>query len=151
MVIPFKLQPTESNYDLDNDDDEWTGLSTQENERDEEYEDEELLATVTVVEDFDPDTILHGPPNPDRSDHPPIAHPDRKEPKQNPSRQLKSNTGSSMKSKRKKIPYETADARKMERTKQRARRLEKAELAGGKAARKSKSARGVRRKASFKR
>ena len=138
-------------YDIDNDDDEWAGLSAQENERDEEYEDEEILATVTVVEDFDPDTIIHGPPKPNRSDHPPIAQPDRLEPKPKPSRQLQSNTGSSKESRQRKIPYETADARKKERTKQRARRTEKAELAGGKAARKSGSARGVRRKAIFKR
>lgn len=140
------------NYDIDDDDDdEWAGLSEGENERDEEYEDEEMLATVTVVEDFDPDTIIHGPPKPDRSDHPPIAQPDRQEQKPKPSRQLQSNTGSSKKSRPRKIHYETADARKKERTKQRARRTEKAELAGGKASRKSKSARGVRRKASVKR
>ena len=107
-----------------------------------------MLATVTVVEDFDPDTIIHGPPKPD---HPPIPRPDRLEPKPKPSRQSQTNTGSSKKSRQRKIPYETADARKKERTKQRARRTEKAELAGGKAARKFKSVRGVRRKASFKR
>ena len=108
-----------------------------------------MLATVTVVEDFDPDTIIHGPPKPD---HPPIPQPDRLEPtKPKPSRPLQSNTGSSKKSRPRKIPYETSDARKKERTKQRARRTEKAELAGGKAARKSKSVRGVRRKTSFKR
>ena len=131
------------------DDDDWAGLSAKENERDEEYEDEEMLATVTVVEDFDPDTIIHGPSKPD---HPPIAQSDRLEPKPKPSRQLQSNTGSSAKkSRQRKIPYETSDARKKERTKQRARRTEKAELAGGKGARNFKSARGVRRKASFKR
>ena len=150
MVISLK-QSFILNYELDNGDDEWAGLPTKENERDEEYEDEELLATVTVVEDFDPDTIIHGPPKPDRSDHPPIPQPDRLEPKPKLSRQLQSNTGPSKKSRQRKIPYETADARKKERTKQRARRTEKAELAGGKAARKSKSARGVRKKASFKR
>ena len=147
--LNFNQQSFKSNYDIDNDDDEWAGLSAKENERDEEYEDEEMLATVTVVEDFDPDTIIHGPPKPD---HPPVVQPDRLEPKSKPSRQLHSNTGSSMKKSRpRKIPYETADARKKERTKQRARRTEKAELAGGKGARKFKSVRGVRRKASFKR
>ena len=147
--LNFNQQSFRSNYDLDNNDDEWAGLSAKENERDEEYEDEEILATVTVVEDFDPDTIIHGPPKPDRSNHPPVAQPDRLEPK--PSRQLQSNTSSSKKPRQRKIHYETADARKKERTKQRARRTEKAELAGGKASRKSKSAHGVRRKASFKR
>jgi ribosomal RNA-processing protein 17 len=146
--LNFNLQPF-NQIMTDNDDDDWAGLSAKENERDEEYEDEEMLATVTVVEDFDPDTIIHGPPKPD---HPPIAQPDRLEPKPKPSRQLQSNTGSSAKkSRQRKIPYETSDARKRERTKQRARRTEKAELAGGKGASKFKSARGVRRKASFKR
>ena len=103
-----------------------------------------MLATVTVVEDFDPDTIIRGPSKPD---HPPI---DRLEPK--PSRQPRSSIGhqSSLK-KKKKPPYETSDARKRERTKQRARRTEKAELAGGKAARKSKSAHGRKRKGGYKR
>ena len=149
--LNFNQQAFQLNYDIDNDndDDEWAGLSVKENERDEEYEDEEMLATVTVVEDFDPDTIVHGPPKPN---HPPIAQPDHLEPlKPKLSRQLQSNTGSSKKSRPRKIPYETSDARKKERTKQRARRTEKAELAGGKAARKSKSARGVKRKANFKR
>jgi ribosomal RNA-processing protein 17 len=146
--LNFNQQPFKSIYVIDNDDDEWVGISAKENERDEEYEDEEMLATVTVVEDFDPDTIIHGPPKPD---HPSIARPDYLEPKPKPSRQLQSNSGFSKKPRQRKIPYETTDARKKERTKQRARRTEKAELAGGKVARKSKSARGVRGKASFKR
>jgi ribosomal RNA-processing protein 17 len=105
-----------------------------------------MLATVTVVEDFDPDTIIHGPLKVD-------SRPDHLEIKPKPSRQPQSNTvpTSRKKPRQKKIPYETSDARKKERTKQRARRTEKAELAGGKAARKSKSARGPRRKASSKR
>ena len=138
-------------YDIDNEE-QWNGICTKQSERDEEYEDEEMLATVTVVEDFDPDTIIHGPP---KSDHPVIAWPDRLEPKPKSSRQPQSNTSHrplmAKKSRQKKIPYETSDARKKERTKQRARRTEKAELAGGKAARKSKSARGIRKKASSKR
>lgn len=145
--LNFNQQSFKLDYDIDNDD-EWAGLSAKENERDEEYEDEEMLATVTVVEDFDPDTIVHGPP---RSDRPAIASDRLEPPKSKPSRQLQSNTGSSKKSRPRKIPYETSDARKKERTKQRARRTEKAGLAGGKAARKSKSARGTRRKANFKR
>ena len=144
MVISLKLQSM-LNYDIDNEEEEeWTGICAEEYERDEEYEDEEILATVTVVEDFDPDTIIHGPPKPN---HPTIALP---EPKAKPSRQLQFNTGEN-KSRRRKIPYETSDARKKERTKQRARRTEKAELAGGKAVRKSKSARGIRKRASSKR
>ena len=30
-------------------------------ELEEEYEDEEQVATVTVVEDFDPETLIYGP------------------------------------------------------------------------------------------
>ncbi|KAF8806439.1 hypothetical protein BYT27DRAFT_7167731 [Phlegmacium glaucopus] len=135
---------------VDSNEKEWTGISANDNERDEEYEDEEMLATVTVIEDFDPDTIIHGP---SKLEHPSIATPDRLETK--PSRQPQSNTGHrppfKKKSRERKIPYETSDARKKERTKQRARRTEKAELAGGKAARKPKSARGLRRKGSSKR
>lgn len=137
-------------YDIDNDEEEWTGISSKDNERDEEYEDEEMLAIVTVVEDFDPDMIIHGP---SKLDNLPIGTPDRLEIKS--SRQPQSNTGHRpplrKKLRERKIPYETSDARKKERTKQRARRTEKAELAGGKTARKSKSARGVRRKGSSKR
>ena len=121
-------------------------MGAKECERDEEYEDEKMLATVTVVEDFDPDTIIHGPP---KSDHAIMA---RSEPKPKPSRQLQSNTSHQpsleKKSRQRKIPYETSDARKRERAKQRARRSEKAELAGGKATRK---VHGVRRKARSKR
>ena len=36
---------------------EWTGIASHM----QEYEDDHVLATVTVVQDFDPDTIRHGP------------------------------------------------------------------------------------------
>ena len=84
--------------------------------------------------------IIHGPPKPDQSDHPSIAQLDRLEPKPKSSCQLQSNTCSLKKSRQRRIPYEIVDARKKERTEQHARRTEKAELAGGKASRKSKSA-----------
>lgn len=95
----------------------------------EEYEDEDMLATVTVVEDFDPDTFIHGPrlksaPAPSTTPAPHTL------PGRVNSERLKK------KVRPKKVRYETKDARKVERTKQRARRTEKAELAGGKAARK---------------
>lgn len=95
----------------------------------EEYEDEDMLATVTVVEDFDPDTFIHGPrlksdPTSSASSAPPPVP--SKQKSERPKR----------KPKPKKVRYETKDDRKVERTKQRARRTEKAELAGGKAARK---------------
>ena len=146
VILNFNQQSFRSNHNIDNVKEDWTGISAKDNERDEEYEDEDILATVTVVEDFDPDAIIHGP---SKLDHPPIGPPDRLEPK--PS----SNTGHppslKKKSRKIKIPYETSDARKKERIKQRARRTEKAELAGGKAARKSKSVHGRRRKGRFKR
>ncbi|KAJ7072228.1 nucleolar protein 12-domain-containing protein [Mycena amicta] len=41
----------------DSEDDEWEGISTKVAE--EEYEDEEMVATV-VVEDFDAETLIHG-------------------------------------------------------------------------------------------
>jgi len=51
---------------VDEEDEEWTGISdSPENgkgvQKEEEYEDEEMLATVTVVEDFDPDSFILGP------------------------------------------------------------------------------------------
>lgn len=39
--------------------DEWLGIHAK--HRDQAYEDDQALATVTVVEDFDPDTLRHGP------------------------------------------------------------------------------------------
>jgi ribosomal RNA-processing protein 17 len=98
----------------------------------EEYEDEDMLATVTVVEDFDPDTFLHGPrlesvPTPSVPSGPHTLPGKLK---------LVNSERPKKKPKPKKVRYETKDERKVERTKQRARRTEKAELAGGKAARK---------------
>ncbi|KAJ7780552.1 nucleolar protein 12-domain-containing protein [Mycena maculata] len=118
------------------DEDEWIGISDtagkgKGKQMEEEYEDEDMLATVTVVEDFDPDSFIHGPrlksvPTPS-STAAPGTHP----------RPVKANSERPKKKIRpKKIRYETKDARKVERTKQRARRTEKAELAGGKAGRK---------------
>ena len=85
----------------------------------EEYEGEEQLATVTVVQDFDLSTELHGPA---------------------PTRELarevgKEAGGGEEKRKRRrtaKVKYETKAVRQAERRKQRARRTEKAERAGRK-------------------
>ncbi|KAJ7783290.1 nucleolar protein 12-domain-containing protein [Mycena metata] len=120
--------------DADEEDDEWRGISGapakgKGKQMEEEYEDEDMLATVTVVEDFDPDTFIHGPrlksaPAPSTT---PAPHtlPGRIN-SERPKKKVRP----------KKVRYETKDARKVERTKQRARRTEKAELAGGKASRK---------------
>ncbi|KAF9012425.1 nucleolar protein 12-domain-containing protein [Cyathus striatus] len=95
----------------DDDDDEWPGIDIDKEtqERDEEYENEEIVATVTVVEDFDPESLTHGPI-----------------PRQNSSKKAQGEENT--------LPNK--DARKADRQKQRARRTEKAELAGGKASRK---------------
>ncbi|KAJ7446171.1 nucleolar protein 12-domain-containing protein [Mycena galericulata] len=117
--------------DPDDDEHEWIGISDaagKGKQMEEEYEDEDMLATVTVVEDFDPDAFIHGPrltsiPTPFTSSAPTVA---AKPTSERPKKKIRP----------KKIRYETKDARKVERTKQRARRTEKAELAGGKAGRK---------------
>lgn len=107
---------------------EWPGVTpTTSKQRDEEYEDEEVLATVTVVEDFDPDTILHGPPRPTSPTSkavppPPISKPT---PPKKPKAQ--------------KIRYQTKGARTADRRKQLVRKNEKAERAGGKASRERSS------------
>ncbi|KAL1745683.1 nucleolar protein 12-domain-containing protein [Schizophyllum fasciatum] len=105
----------------------------------EEFEDEETLATVTVVEDFDPDTLIHGAPDETRE-------------RPSPGPSSTSNAPAKVKppakkitlkkaSKPKKIKYETNAARKAQTAKQRARHTEKAELAGGKRAQKNKKRR----------
>jgi ribosomal RNA-processing protein 17 len=123
-------------------DEEWSGFgagpSSPPREREDEYSDEEQLATVTVVEDFDPSTLLHGPerkadvePGPDsgRADAPRVAP-------QPANAKGKERERAKKALKPKKVKYETKAARKTEQGKQRARRTEKAERAGGKASRK---------------
>ncbi|KAF5380377.1 hypothetical protein D9615_004506 [Tricholomella constricta] len=121
----------------DDAEDEWTGLSSEAKgkQKDEEYEDEEITATVTVVEDFDPDTFIHGPHiTNDSAKHqsPPVDT----QTSTMKSRTPHDKTVLKKKVKTKKIRYQTKGDRMVERTKQRARRTEKAELAGGKASRK---------------
>ncbi|KAK0212768.1 nucleolar protein 12-domain-containing protein [Desarmillaria ectypa] len=99
-------------------------------QKEQEYEDERHLATVAVVEDFDPDTLIHGPPKTApslSSELPPTTVP-----------RAKPLSRTKVKSK---VRYQTKGARKVEQTKQHARRREKAELAGGKAARHGKGGR----------
>lgn len=94
---------------------EWGGINrSSPSEHNKEYEDEEVFATVTIVEDLD----LHGP----------APSPVVRQTRSTPIHNIK-------KAKQKKIRYETKDARRREQIKQRARRTEKAELAGGKASR----------------
>lgn len=119
-------------------DEEWTGISPSKGKQtEEEYQDEEVLATVTVVEDFDPDSIIHGPP-------PSTSHLIQS-PATTP--QVTRDRATSKKPlKTKKIKYETKAERNAEKTKQRARRTEKAELAGGKARRKKGAGAGASKK-----
>ncbi|KAF7984255.1 hypothetical protein HWV62_16090 [Athelia sp. TMB] len=112
----------------------------------EEFEDEEQLATVTVVEDFDPDTIIHGPAREDHGVEPhasPLSKGKSKALSIANAEQTKARAKANMavkakKSKPKKVRYETKADRAVEKRKQRARRTEKAERAGGKASRKGK-------------
>ncbi|PCH43489.1 hypothetical protein WOLCODRAFT_153539 [Wolfiporia cocos MD-104 SS10] len=121
-------------------------------EKEEEYEYEEQVATVTVVEDFDPDTLLHGPsiPRNPQNDNEEAASKlltgaeitGVRAPRENPQK-VESQGKSTAKSKAKvavkskDIKYQTNAARKADRLKQRRRKKEKAERAGGKASRKS--------------
>ncbi|KAI0081297.1 hypothetical protein K474DRAFT_1704027 [Panus rudis PR-1116 ss-1] len=123
-------------------------------EVEDEYEDEEQVATVTVVEDFDPHELLHGAartePQEDTSDpeysNPPVtSHPPSLQ-KLKPEAQslgAKKTQAKTVK-KAKEIKYQTKAARKAERTKQQKRKSEKAERAGGKASRKKVHGRGKR-------
>ncbi|KAJ4483298.1 nucleolar protein 12-domain-containing protein [Lentinula aciculospora] len=122
-------------------DQEWQRISGEQKEQ--EYEDEEALATVAIIEDFDPDTLLHGPSK-IVSDVESSALPVEAVSSHQKNRDL----AATKKIKPKKVRYQTKEARKSERTKQHARRTEKAELAGGKASRTNRNhrAKGGRRR-----
>ncbi|KAF8557581.1 hypothetical protein OG21DRAFT_1538413 [Imleria badia] len=63
----------------DGDGDEWGGVSSEPEGMEEEYEGEEQLATVTVVQDFDLSTLLHGPaPAPTRAPVPDVVEETRR-------------------------------------------------------------------------
>ena len=143
-------------------DDEFTGFSTEEKGKDravqEAYEDAEQLATVTVIEEFDPAALrnyastsaasLDSDMNVGakeavpalrykrRSDEPAAHHAaaaqHSKTHGEHPPRHSELR---SSKIKPKKIAYETKAARKAAREKQRSRKVEKASLAGGKQSR----------------
>lgn len=118
---------------------------------------------MTVVEDFDPDTIIHGPP---RIPFPPAAEDDivarysrlsadaksrsaippmtveRTNARETTSRSGKSAPVTKIKTRlkmSKKVKYQTKAERSIEKKKQRVRRSEKAERAGGKASRRTSS------------
>ncbi|KAJ8487681.1 hypothetical protein ONZ45_g14245 [Pleurotus djamor] len=128
----------------------WNGISH--GNQDAEYEGEAVVATVTVVDDFDPTELTHGP-SPSTSKSQTLGDPshgaasssaatrssrsEKRQPQSTSTDRSKhtAQTATSP-SNPKKIKYETNAARKSQRMKQRARRTEKAERAGGKASRK---------------
>lgn len=131
---------------IDCSDDEDGGLGSSGIERDREvngeYEGEEQLATVTVVEDFDPTAFLHRPPMTgsalaDRPDSPSSTSMKPKG-KEKDHLMPKFKAKAKKNEKTKSVKYQTKAARLAERSKQRARRTEKAERAGGKSSRKGK-------------
>lgn len=105
-----------------------------------EYENEEQLATVTVVEDFDMDALIHAEtPLENAIPHSSNRNQDRAELSEHRSRVSKYTTTSKKKtSSGKKIKYETRAVRLVEKRKQQARKLERAARAGGKRSHASK-------------
>lgn len=158
------LNPSSVSDDEEADEAEWHGISNSSSidkgkgkQKEEEYEYEEQVATVTVVEDFDPDELIYGPQSRGRSSpHPdgnglstamPKMRSQAREPPQSARviTSAKSASGPAAaeraklksKPKPKDIKYQTNAARKADKLKQRKRKVEKAERAGGKASRKS--------------
>lgn len=137
---------------VDVSEDQWDGIdeeTSQADEREDEYEDEEQLATVTVVEDFDPEELLHGQntalrPQDDADVSKPLPSTQKMvEKNENFAMAQSVRFRTKMAKKAKGIKYQTNAARKLERAKQQKRKHEKAERAGGKATR-TKAARGRR-------
>ena len=120
------------------------GPDSEEDTIQEEYENEEQVATVTVVEDFDIDTLIHAEPpseypNPGSSssnqNRDQTIRPERHAKKSKSVTSSTSGTSKKRATPAKKIKYETKAARLAERKKQRTRKLEKAARAGGKKSR----------------
>jgi ribosomal RNA-processing protein 17 len=130
---------------LDEDDSnhEWSGIETDATPREQEaeYSDEEHLATVTVVEDFDLGSLMYGPERTvapgvnTESPEPVDATKAAKRTATSIPVAKKASTKASANAK--KFKYQTAAARKADKRKQRARHAEKAERAGGKQHRKA--------------
>ncbi|KAN0129197.1 Nucleolar protein 12 (25kDa) domain containing protein [Lactarius tabidus] len=139
----------------ESDDEDWRGIASAPSndaglEQEAAYSDEEQLATVTIVEDFDPSTLIHGPASSEpQAESPPsprrVSQNGRERAKNVEGRKEMSKRKAATTTTKKKVRYETKAARKASQAKQRARRTEKAELAGGKAARKTKAGRKKRR------
>lgn len=113
----------------------------------EEYENEEQVAIVTVVEDLDIDALIHTGHPSERANQGSSSNQDQNQtgrPERRRAKGTKSTTdntsGTSKKraTSAKKIKYETKAARSAEKRKQQARKYEKAARAGGKQSRSSK-------------
>lgn len=131
------------------DEDEFSGFSSSEKGKGratQEYEDEEQLTTVTVVEEFDAGALRHfswasknqnDGSEVDNHDEGQLENQKTKRSIDGQISQQNRKSGASheisnvVKVKPKKVAYESNAARKAARLKQRARKLEKAELAGG--------------------
>ncbi|KAF9650898.1 hypothetical protein BDM02DRAFT_3092304 [Thelephora ganbajun] len=115
------------------------GPDSEEDTIQEEYENEEQVATVTVVEDFDIDALIHAEspskhPNPGLPNQSGLSEHRAKEPKSTITNKT-SGTSKKKATSAKKIRYETKATRLAEKKKQLARKLEKATRAGGKQSR----------------
>ncbi|GBE81542.1 nucleolar protein 12-domain-containing protein [Sparassis latifolia] len=143
---------------------DWTGLANRsrngarnETGQEEQYEYDEHVATVTVVEDFDPDDLIHGPDKAERTGDP-TDDPSNSDGTILRTRHTRSSLGGNSRTKHtrpiertkarikntvksKDVKYQTSAARKAERMKQGRRKTEKAERAGGKASRRSETLR----------
>jgi ribosomal RNA-processing protein 17 len=123
---------------------DWTGIAKgKQKEIEEEFQDQEHLATVTVVEDFDPDELIHGPPKQPRTITDPPTNSDHLKP---PAPNPKVKGRDAVKKRRGKVRYETKDARRLERTKQRERRKKKVEFVKEKTSKGKKSGRAKTRR-----
>jgi ribosomal RNA-processing protein 17 len=130
------------NPDVESDQESWSGITSRldlEREREHEYSDEEQLATVTVVEDFDPSALLHRATTSDDGGDTELPAAERRPllPQPPPGMASRSRKDQDGPGKKKVVRYETKAARRATRATQRTRRTEKAERAGGKAARKN--------------
>jgi ribosomal RNA-processing protein 17 len=122
-----------------------SGSDSEEDPIQEEYENEEQVATVTVVEDFDIDTLVPAGapsdpiPDPSNQDQDQSRRSEHraKVPKPNAAPKTPA-TPRRKTSSAKKIKYETKAARVAEKRKQRTRKHEKAARAGGKQSHSSK-------------
>ncbi|KAL5523774.1 hypothetical protein ACEPAG_7947 [Sanghuangporus baumii] len=118
-----------------------------------EFEDEQQLATVTVVEEFDPEILRHGSPGPKTTPLDSEGESStgetrcrvRKGPANCNSLTSPARNKTSHEKGKAKVPYETKSARKVASLKQRARKLEKASLAANRRGNRRKSEKDIKK------